>query len=277
MTNETTAPIAETVLPADADAAPEKNEIPNENEPAGGTGSDDESLERAAEAVLFASGSAVGFLRLAGAIGLADADADELNAAARGAVLRVLDRLKKRYEACGSAIELILYDDGAQLATRAEYAQTVRTALSLRHNQPLSKAALEVLAIVAFHQPVTRALIDKVRGVESPAVTAALCEKGLIEEVGRLDAPGHPILYGTTSVFLRTFGLSSAAELAALPELAEIRRLLDESASGSVSDTSDRAVEPSETPASPANESEAEAKAEIETEVTAEAEAESEQ
>lgn len=170
-------------------------------------------IKRACEAVLFACGNAVTTERLATACGVA---AEE--------ILPALKALREEYDARGGAIEVLLYADGAQLVTKSEYGEIVRTALELRKNQPLSRASLEVLAIVAYNQPVTRAFIDKVRGVESPSVTASLAEKGLIEEVGRLDAPGHPILYGTTAVFLRTFGLSSIEELEDLPELYEIRR-----------------------------------------------------
>lgn len=175
--------------------------------------SDLEYIIKASEAVLFACGSAVSFDKIALSAGVSEAE-----------IVKALVKLKERYEKNDSAIELIIYDGYAQLVTKSEYGDIVRTALDLRRNQPLSRAALEVLAIIAYNQPVTRAFIDKVRGVESPTVTASLAEKGLIEEVGRLDAPGHPILYGTTPIFLRTFGLSSIAELENLPELEEIRR-----------------------------------------------------
>lgn len=170
-------------------------------------------ITRACEAVLFACGCAVPFDRIALAAGVSPEE-----------IPPALEALKKEYASHFSAIELVLYQDSAQLVTKSEYGEIVRTALELRKNQPLSRAALEVLAVVAYNQPVTRAFIDKVRGVESPSVTASLAEKGLIEEVGRLDAPGHPILYGTTPVFLRTFGLSSIEELGTLPELEEVQR-----------------------------------------------------
>ena len=170
-------------------------------------------IVKASEAILFACGSAVGFDKLAFAIGSSVAD-----------IPAALEILKKKYDDESSAIELVIYEGYAQLVTKSIYGDIVRTALELRRNQPLSRAALEVLAIIAYNQPVTRAFIDRVRGVESPSVTASLAEKGLIEEVGRLDAPGHPILYGTTPVFLRTFGLSSITELENLPELAEMRQ-----------------------------------------------------
>ena len=172
-----------------------------------------EYIIKASEAVLFACGCAVGVDKLAVAVGAAQRD-----------IFPALEKQQKKYKDNESAIELVNYVGYAQLITKSEYGDIVRTALELRKNQPLSRAALEVLAIIAYNQPVTRAFIDRVRGVESPSVTAALAEKGLIEEVGRLDAPGHPILYGTTPVFLRTFGLESTAELENLPELEEIRK-----------------------------------------------------
>lgn len=170
-------------------------------------------IKNACEAVLFACGGSVTHERLSAATG-----------AELAAILPALTALRDDYAARAGAIEVILYADGASLVSKSEYGEIVRNALEQRRNQPLSRAALEVLSIVAYNQPVTRAFIDRVRGVESPSVTSSLAEKGLIEEVGRLDAPGHPILYGTTTVFLRTFGLTSIEELENLPELEEIRR-----------------------------------------------------
>lgn len=171
---------------------------------------DIEYMTLAAEAALFACGEMISFEKLAEAIG---APADKIP--------YVLSCLADRYQKARTAIQVLIFNDYAQLATKSEYAEIVRTALQLRKNQPLSRAALEVLAITAYHQPVTKAFIDRVRGVESPSVVQSLCEKGLIEEKGRLEAPGRPVLYGTTPVFLRTFGLSSLEELPQLPELKE--------------------------------------------------------
>lgn len=192
-------------------------------------------IVKASEAILFACGSAVGFDKLAFAIGTSVAD-----------IPASLEILKKKYDDESSAIELVIYEGYAQLVTKSVYGDIVRTALELRRNQPLSRAALEVLAIIAYNQPVTRAFIDRVRGVESPSVTASLAEKGLIEEVGRLDAPGHPILYGTTPVFLRTFGLSSINELENLPELAEMRQAFLADGDQIEMDVGDASLKPSE-------------------------------
>ena len=163
-------------------------------------------FSKAAEAALFAYGSAIPFGKLAEAIGTEEKQ-----------IPSVLAVLSERYK--DSAIEVLILDGHAQLATRNEYAEIVRNTLEIRRNQPLSRAALEVLAIIAYNQPATRALVDKVRGVESPSVIMSLCDKGLIEEKGRLDAPGRPMLYGTTPVFLRTFGLETIDELNLVPEL----------------------------------------------------------
>jgi segregation and condensation protein B len=167
---------------------------------------DAEYFSKAAEAALFAFGSAMPFGKLAEAIGTEEKY-----------IPAVLTVLSERYR--DSAIELLILDGHAQLATKNEYAEIVRNTLEIRRNQPLSRAALEVLAIIAYNQPATRALVDKVRGVESPSVIMSLCDKGLIEEKGRLDAPGRPMLYGTTPVFLRTFGLESIDDLNLVPEL----------------------------------------------------------
>lgn len=174
---------------------------------------DIEYVSLACEAVLFAVGSAVSFDKIALAIGT---DSEVIPAA--------LEKLKEKYEKMPFATELVIYDGYAQFVTRSEYGEIVRKSLELRKNQPLSRAALEVLAIIAYNQPCTRAFIDKVRGVESPSVVGSLAEKGLIEEKGRLDAPGKPVLYGTTYVFLRTFGLTSIDELSKFPELEQIQK-----------------------------------------------------
>lgn len=176
---------------------------------------DEEYLIRAAEAAIFAYGSAISFDKLAEAIGAEEKQIPQL-----------LHAMLGRYE--NSAFELLILDGHTQFATKSEYAQVVRNALTIRQNQPLSRAALEVLAIIAYNQPATRALVDRVRGIESPSVIMSLCDKGLIEEQGRLDAPGRPMLYGTTTVFLRTFGLESIDELDEVPELSMFSQQIKE-------------------------------------------------
>lgn len=177
---------------------------------------DADYLSRAAEAAIFAYGSAISYDKLAKAIGTEEKY-----------IPQILSMISERYR--DGAVELLILDSHTQFATRNEYAEIVRNALEIRRNQPLSRAALEVLSIIAYNQPVTRALVDKVRGVESPSVILSLCDKGLIEEKGRLDAPGRPMLYGTTPVFLRTFGLESIDELNLVPELAAFTQQINQS------------------------------------------------
>jgi len=157
---------------------------------------------KACEAVLFACGSAVSFDKMAISVGATPAD-----------IPTALEKLAEKYKNGDSAIELVIYDGYAQLVTKSEYGDIVRTALELRRNQPLSRAALEVLAIIAYNQPVTRSFIEMVRGVDSSAIVASLVDKGLVAERGTLDAPGRPILFGTTDAFLRCFGLESIDDL----------------------------------------------------------------
>lgn len=164
----------------------------------------------AAEAALFAVGSAIKFDKLA----------ESLNTKTEYIPI-ILEELQKRYEMRETAIEVLIMDDCAELCTKSIYGDIVRKALEIRKNQPLSKAALEVLAVIAYNQPTTRAFVEKVRGVESPSVVSTLVEKGLIEECGRLDTPGRPVLYATTPIFLRTFGLVSIDELGSAPEFSE--------------------------------------------------------
>lgn len=176
---------------------------------------DEEYYTKAAEAAMFAYGSPISFEKLAEAIG-----AEVKN------IPNILTAMAPRYR--NTALEVLILGECAQLVTKNEYADIVRNTLEIRRSQPLSRAALEVLAVIAYNQPATRALVDKVRGVESPSVILSLCDKGLIEEKGRLDAPGRPMLYGTTPVFLRTFGLESIEDLAEIPELAAFSAQINE-------------------------------------------------
>lgn len=161
----------------------------------------------ALEAVIFAGGEPITLDKLV--------EAMQLDA---GSVLTLLELLQKKLDAPDSGIRLLKLDDAYQLCTKAQYADYVRRAFEIRRNTPLSQAALEVLAVVAYNQPVTKAFVEQVRGVDCSGVIGSLSEKGLIEEKGRLDLPGRPLLYGTTAVFLRCFGLSSLEELPPLPE-----------------------------------------------------------
>lgn len=165
-------------------------------------------IEGAIEAVLFCAGAPVKAERLCEVL---DTDEKTLSQA----ILYMNDR----YEERGSGLTILTLGDSLQMATRREYADMVRETLHNRRKMSLSRAALEVLSIVAYHQPVTRAYIEQVRGVECSAVVATLCEKELIYESGKLDAPGRPNLYNTTPEFLRCFGLKDLCELPELPQV----------------------------------------------------------
>lgn len=112
-----------------------------------------------------------------------------------------------------SPLQIQRLEDRYQLSTRSIYAPVIKTALEIRRNTPLSQAAFEVLAIIAYNQPVTRSFVEQVRSVDSSGVVTSLVDKGLIEEAGRLDLPGRPISYRTTAHFLRTFGFTSISQL----------------------------------------------------------------
>lgn len=171
-------------------------------------------LQATIEAVLFAAGDAVPVERLAAAC---EADVQQTELA--------LHALADLYDFERRGIMLIRLEDKVQLCTRPDYAAAVRRATESRRPPQLSPAALETLTIVAYRQPVTRAYIDQLRGVDSGGTVAGLVEKGLIEEAGRLDVPGRPILYRTTEAFLRTFSISGLDELPPLPELIEGEQL----------------------------------------------------
>ncbi len=159
-----------------------------------------QDVERAVEAILFAAGYPVKYEKLAEVIGLSMRDLKNLIA-----------RMAKGYEQRG--IQLLLYPDTCQLTTQEVFAPYIREALGIKRGGNLSASSLEVLAVVAYNQPVTRSYVDIIRGVDSSYAVTSLLDKGLIEAVGRLDAPGRPMLYGTTDKFLRVFGLNSLADL----------------------------------------------------------------
>ena len=133
-------------------------------------------------------------------------------------VVKVMEALEKRLNEQKSGLELLRLDNTYQLATKAEYAEYIKKMFDIRRRTPLSPAALEVLAVVAYNQPVTKSFIEQVRGVDCSGVVTTLVEKGLIEERGRLELPGKPLLYGTTKNFLRCFGINDLSELPPLPK-----------------------------------------------------------
>ena len=163
-------------------------------------------LIAAAEAVLFAAAEAVEYTKLGDVLGL---DGEQ--------TLLVLDALTAKLSEEESGICLLKLGTKYQLCSKKEYIEPIRTLLDLRRNAPLSQAAFEVLAIVAYNQPITKAYIEQIRGVDCSGVLTTLVARELIEEKGRLDVPGRPILYGTTSNFLRCFSLESLADLPEVP------------------------------------------------------------
>lgn len=164
-------------------------------------------LKAAVEAILFSSGTSVSLDRLAQALSISQQETKKL-----------LNELCEDYSSQSRGIEIIRLNNSYQLVSKKAYASQVRTVMDLKRNTPLSQAALEVLAVVAYNQPVTKAFVEQVRGVDCSGVIASLCTKDLIEEKGRLELPGRPLLYGTTENFLRCFSLSSIDELPALPK-----------------------------------------------------------
>ncbi len=166
--------------------------------------------QAAIEAVLFASGEPVAATRLAEVLEL------DLETA-----VRLADDWLQDVNTRGGGLLAVRLGDKYQLCTNKAYAGYVRRAMDIRRNTPLSQAAMEVLAIVAYNQPVTKAFIEQVRGVDCGAVVQGLAAKGLIEEKGRLELPGRPLLYGTTADFLRCFGVSTLDELPPLPQKEE--------------------------------------------------------
>lgn len=171
---------------------------------------DKQKLKAVLEAVLFASGEPLDIEKTAKTL-LVDKESIE----------NCLSEMTEEYKKDSHGIELLNLAGKYQFATKEEFAPEIRAVLSMKKNTPLSSAAFEVLAIVAYNQPVTKAFIEQVRGVDCSGVIATLCQRNLIEEHGRLDLPGRPLLYCTTDNFLRCFEISSLDELPELPEKAQ--------------------------------------------------------
>ena len=171
-------------------------------------------LESTLEAVLFAAGDAVSIDRLCEALELP-----------RETVLEAARELSSRYDFEQRGVMLRRIADKLQVCSRPMYAEAVRRVTETRKNASLSPAALEVLTIIAYRQPVTRAFIDQLRGVDSGGTLSSLAEKQMIEEAGRLEVPGRPILYRTTEHFLQAFALESLDDLPALPAFTDNEQL----------------------------------------------------
>ena len=163
-------------------------------------------MEAALEAILFAAGEPVHVDRICMTL---EMDRETVDA--------VCQRLAEQYSYERRGLRLIRMDDSYQLCSAPEYASLIRKAFESRKPAKLSQPALEVLSIIAYYQPVTRAYIDQVRGVDSSYTVGLLLERELIEEAGRLAVPGRPIQYRTTKNFLRSFGMSNLEELPELP------------------------------------------------------------
>ena len=170
----------------------------------------------AIEAILFASGDSVEAARFAQALEITVKEA-----------ISAADALMADYQASDRGITIIKLDTAYQMVSVKEYAPQIRTVMDLRRNTPLSQAALEVLAVVAYNQPVTKAFVEQVRGVDCSGVIGSLTTKGLLEEKGRLELPGRPLLYGTTENFLRCFNLQSLDDLPPLPEEKSVEKKAD--------------------------------------------------
>ena len=135
-------------------------------------------------------------------------------------VMNAFEELKNEFESSGHSLKVVRLGDKIQMCSDARYSNYISRIMETRKPPMLSNPALETLAIVAYFQPATVAYVSKIRGVDSSYTISSLLDKGLIEEKGRMDAPGRPILYGTTDAFLRTMGISGIDELPALPDMA---------------------------------------------------------
>ncbi len=158
------------------------------------------------EAILFASGDPIEKSRLAQASGIEEETVE-----------KIINMLNDRYEENESALMIIKLSDSYQLCVREKFIDYIRAAMETRKAAPLSPAAMEVLTIIAYNQPVTKGFVEHIRGTDSSSVVNSLVEKNLLEEAGRLDVPGRPIAYKTTAAFLRSFQLSSLDDLPAVP------------------------------------------------------------
>lgn len=184
---------------------------------------DDHTLEEAAEAIIFAADEPVSATRIAEIVtevtGRDDADAEAVEAA--------VQRLNEEYRASNRALEIHEWGEGYRMTTRSTLSPFVKTLFVGEQEKSLSRSLMETLAVIAYRQPVTRPEVDFIRGVNSDYAIGKLLEMELVDVEGRADSLGRPLLYGTTSLFLEQFGLSSLDEL---PTLREVEDLLDDPA-----------------------------------------------
>lgn len=184
-----------------------------------------DSLISKLEAMLFAAGDPVEASKLAE---LLDIDIES--------VTKMLGHLGALYDERESGLMLIKIDNKYQLCTREKHSEEVRKLLEIKKNTPLSNAAFEVLAIIAYNKTVTRSFVEQVRGVDCSGPISSLVQKGLIEEKGRLDLPGRPLIYGTTDRFLRCFSLNSLDDLPELPKTEEVENIAKDDSQTSLFD-----------------------------------------
>ena len=163
---------------------------------------DIKKAKAAIQAILFANGEPISAERLSFAL-----EIDKFT------VTKLLQNLIDDFENANSGICIIKLDDKYQMCTKPVYSSFIQKAMDLRRHVPLSQASMEVLAIIAYNQPVTKAFVENIRGVDCSSIVSNLSARNLIEEKGRLDLPGRPLLYGTTLNFLKCFGISSVDEL----------------------------------------------------------------
>lgn len=194
-----------------------------------------EKLKPAIEAILFACGTPAELTKIAQALEIKEEKAEEL-----------LKSLMDDYSIRKSGIKIVRLGKSYQMCTEKEYAEIIRTVLDLRRNSPLSQAALEVLAIIAYNQPVTKAFVEQIRGVDCSGVVSSLVARELIEEKGRLELPGRPLIYGTTENFLRCFNVSDVSELPPLPQKNSDEENSEESSENGENENTEKELEKEE-------------------------------
>ena len=166
------------------------------------------TIESIIEGVLFAAGDSVSIEKLAD---ITDVDTKTLKS--------IINNLADKYDNEKSGLMIISLEDSYQMCTRPDYQEYIKKLAEPKRAHNLSNAALEVLSVIAYRQPVSKTAIEQIRGVSSDTIVNRLVERGLVKEAGRLDAPGKPVLFKTTEEFLRCFNLKSLKEL---PEYEEI-------------------------------------------------------
>ncbi len=194
-----------------------------------------EKLKPAIEAILFACGTPAELTKIAQALEIKEEKAEGL-----------LKSLMDDYSSRKSGIKIVRLGKSYQMCTEKEYAEIIRTVLDLRRNSPLSQAALEVLAIIAYNQPVTKAFVEQIRGVDCSGVVSSLVARELIEEKGRLELPGRPLIYGTTENFLRCFNVSDVSELPPLPQKNSDEENSEESSENGENENTEKELEKEE-------------------------------